>query len=72
MEGIKNPIVFISYAWSGDDHMDWIINLASRLKSDGVEVVLDRWKLKTGDDKYAFMERMMDMVDHFKEQSEAN
>ena len=39
--------------------MDWIIGLASRLKSDGVEVVLDRWKLKAGDDKYAFMERMV-------------
>lgn len=59
MECEKNPSVFISYAWSGDDHMDWIINLASRLKSDGVEVVLDRWKLKAGDDKYAFMERMV-------------
>ena len=59
MKGEKNPSVFISYAWSGEDHMDWIINLASRLKSDGVEVVLDRWKLKAGDDKYAFMERMI-------------
>lgn len=59
MEGEKNPSVFISYAWSGEDHMDWIINLASRLKADGVEVVLDRWKLKAGDDKYAFMERMV-------------
>lgn len=59
MNGIKNPSVFISYAWSGDDHMDWIINLASRLKSDGVEVVNDWWKLKVGDDKYAFVERMV-------------
>ena len=59
MDDTKNPSVFISYAWSGDDHLDWVINLASRLKSDGVEVVLDRWKLKAGDDKYAFMERMV-------------
>lgn len=59
MDDIKNPRVFISYAWSGDDQMNWVINLASRLKSDGVEVILDRWKLKAGDDKYAFMERMI-------------
>ena len=31
--------------------------MAQRLVSHGVDVVLDKWDLKEGQDKYAFMER---------------
>jgi len=48
------PKVFISYAWSNTER---VIELAQRLKNDGVEVILDKWKLKEGQDKYAFMEQ---------------
>lgn len=48
------PKVFISYAWSNTER---VIELAQRLKNDGVDVVLDKWKLKEGQDKYAFMEQ---------------
>ena len=48
------PKTFISYAWGSDD---LVLELAQRLVSDGVDVVLDKWELKEGQDKYAFMER---------------
>lgn len=35
--------------------MEW----AERLVADGVNVVLDKWDLKEGNDKFAFMERMV-------------
>jgi hypothetical protein len=48
------PKVFISYSWSNSDR---VLDLAQRLMSDGIDVVLDVWELKEGQDKYAFMER---------------
>ena len=53
------PKVFISYSWSSEDHEAWVVEFASRLRSDGVDVVLDKWDLREGQDKYAFMERMV-------------
>lgn len=54
---IKHPRVFISYAWGTDEYNEKVILLATDLKRDGVEVVLDRWQLKEGNDTYAFMEK---------------
>jgi hypothetical protein len=51
--------VFISYSWTNPAHEDWVINLAERLVSDGVDVVIDKWDLKEGQDKYDFMETMV-------------
>jgi len=48
--------VFISYSWSSPNHEDWVINLAEKLISDGIDVVLDKWDLKEGHDLYDFME----------------
>ncbi len=48
------PKVFISYSWTSEER---VIELAQRLKNDGIDVVLDKWKLKEGQDKYAFMEQ---------------
>jgi hypothetical protein len=50
----KIPKIFISYSWSSEQI---VLELAQRLMSHGVEVVLDKWELKEGQDKYAFMER---------------
>ena len=33
--------------------------MAEKLSADGVHVILDKWDLKEGQDKYAFMERMV-------------
>ena len=38
---IVTPKVFISYSWPVTDR---VIKLAERLKSDGVTVVIDKWK----------------------------
>lgn len=52
--------VFISYSWTNDFHEKWVYELAERLVSEGgVDVVLDKWDLKQGQDKYAFMESMV-------------
>lgn len=55
----KIPKIFISYSWTTPQHEDWVINFAERLVSDGVEVVIDKWNLKEGHDKYNFMETMV-------------
>lgn len=54
-----NPRVFISYSWSSPEHRDLIRQWAEQMVADGVDVVLDVWDLKEGDDKYAFMEKMV-------------
>lgn len=52
----KIPKIFISYSWS-KDALALVLDLANRLVSHGVDVVLDKWDLKEGNDKYKFMER---------------
>lgn len=52
----KEPSVFISYSWTTTEHEDWVITLAKRLELAGFRVVLDKWDLKRGHDKYHFME----------------
>ncbi len=54
MKTDKIPKIFISYSWSSDT---LVLPLAERLVSHGVDVILDKWDLKEGQDKYAFMEQ---------------
>lgn len=56
---MKKPKVFISYSWTSSAHQDLVREWAERLVSDGIDVVLDLWDLKEGQDKYHFMERMV-------------
>ncbi|MCX2809619.1 TIR domain-containing protein [Bacillus sp. ChL18] len=57
---IRRPKVFISYCWTSPEHEEWVLDLAIRLsEGNGIEVVLDKWDLKEGQDKYAFMESMV-------------
>lgn len=52
------PKAFISYAWSGKEHQEKVLTLANNLVgTHGVDIVLDEWDLKRGQDKYHFMER---------------
>lgn len=62
----KKPRVFISYSWSTPGHCDRIRSYAERLVNDGIDVILDQWDLSEGQDKYAFMEKMVtdDTVTH--------
>jgi hypothetical protein len=59
MKQITPPKIFISYSWTSPEHVNAVIALAERLVSDGVDVLLDKWDLKEGQDKYAYMEKMV-------------
>jgi hypothetical protein len=59
MEQPNNPKIFISYSWTSQEHQNAVLSLAERLVNDGVEVLLDKWDLKEGQDKYAYMEKMV-------------
>lgn len=59
----ETPKIFISYSWTTPKHEDWVINLAERLVSDGIDVVIDKWNLKEGHDKIDFMESMVKSTD---------
>lgn len=50
-------LAFVSYSWNSTAHIDWVLQLATRLRSDGVDLVLDRWDTPLGSDLSLFMER---------------
>jgi hypothetical protein len=56
--------VFISYSWDNDDHKNWVRGLATRLRSDGIDVTLDQWHLVPGDQLPEFMERSVRESDY--------
>lgn len=56
---LDTPKVFISYSWRPVTHKQKTIELAKRLSNDGVHVIIDEWDLKEGQDKYQFMEQMV-------------
>ena len=57
MSDMTNPKAFVSYSWDDDNHKKWVAQLATRLRHDGVEVILDQWHLIPGDQLPEFMER---------------
>lgn len=54
-----NSKIFVSYSWHPEENKIRVQQLARRLMSDGVDVILDVWSLKDGQDKYVFMEKMV-------------
>jgi hypothetical protein len=54
-----NPKLFISYSWTSPDHEQWVLNLATELRENGIDVILDKWDLKEGQDANVFMEKMV-------------
>ena len=53
------PKAFISYSWTSHAHQSIVKHWAERLLADGVDVVMDIFDLKEGNDKYVFMEKMV-------------
>ncbi|CAH1538614.1 SEFIR domain protein [Vibrio owensii] len=51
------PKVFISYSHDDEKHKQWVLQLSTRLRANGVDVILDRWNLRLGQDLPAFMEQ---------------
>lgn len=47
----------MSYSHDDDEHSDWVLQLASRLRGNGVDVCLDRWDVTLGGNLSLFMER---------------
>jgi hypothetical protein len=55
--------VFISYSHDSQDHKKWVLQFATRLRSSGIDAVLDQWDLKPGDDLTHFMETHLSQSD---------
>ena len=53
---LKTPNAFVSYSWDNEAHKTWVADLSTRLRGDGVNVVLDRWATAPGDQLPQFME----------------
>ncbi len=47
----------MSYSHDGEEHADWVLKLATRLRGNGVDVCLDRWDVTLGGNLSLFMER---------------
>jgi hypothetical protein len=50
------PKVFVSYSHDSQDHKKWVLDLATRLRNNGVDAIIDQWELQPGDDLPHFME----------------
>lgn len=55
--------VFISYSHDSDAHKDWVRGLGEYLLANGIEVLLDQWDVRLGDDLPAFMESAIRKTD---------
>ena len=52
-----HPKVFISYSWDDEAHKEWVRQLATQLRAEGVDARLDHWHAVPGDQLPEFMER---------------
>ncbi|HLA75634.1 MAG TPA: toll/interleukin-1 receptor domain-containing protein, partial [Gammaproteobacteria bacterium] len=50
------PIVFISYSHDSPEHKQWVLSLATDLRDNGIDAILDRWELVPGQDVTVFMQ----------------
>ena len=50
---IEKPKVFISYAWGSQEYQNKVLSFARDLVGVGIDVLLDKWDLKEGNDTYA-------------------
>ncbi len=53
------PKVSGSYAWEDEEHMRWVGDFAARLRGDGVEVSLDQWIARLGEQLPELMENLV-------------
>lgn len=56
MNDRQPPRAFVSYAWESTELKTWVKSLSTRLRQDGVEVLLDQWAVAPGDQLPSFME----------------
>ncbi len=60
---MNEPIVFISYSHESDQHLEWVLRLATDLRARGIDAILDQWDLSPGQDAVAFMEQSIARAD---------
>lgn len=60
---IKNPRVFISYTSKDPDNKNWVKQLVSKLRSNGVDACIDMYDLKPGEDLPQWMTNQLIMAD---------
>jgi hypothetical protein len=58
------PKVFISYSHDSTDHKKWVMNLATRLRNNGIDAIIDQWELGPGGDIPSFMEEYVKNSDY--------
>jgi TIR domain len=51
------PRAFISYSHDSPEHKRWVLQFATRLRSSGIDAILDQWELEPGADIPQFMEQ---------------
>jgi hypothetical protein len=59
INSLEHSKIFISYAWTNQEYIKRILELAEHLMADGIETIIDQWDLEKGQDKYVFMEKMV-------------
>ena len=57
------PKVFISYSHDSDSHKSWVKEIATYLRSNGIDAILDQWVLSLGSDLAKFMEHGLSQSD---------
>lgn len=58
-DNLTPPKAFVSYSWSSPEHEHRVLDLARDLRESGVDVILDKWDLREGQEASAFMEKMV-------------
>lgn len=61
---MSTPKVFISYSHDSQEHKKWVLDLATRLRNNGVDAIIDQWELRPGDDLPHFMESHLADADY--------
>jgi hypothetical protein len=59
----RNPLIFISYTWDDEPHKEWVLKLANRFISEGIDAIIDRHELRPGRNMPHFMERAIAKAD---------
>jgi hypothetical protein len=59
----RPPKVFISYSWDSPEHRQWVTALGTFLRQRGIDVILDQWHVRGGDDLAVFMEQSLRVSD---------
>jgi hypothetical protein len=60
---MKIPKAFISYSHDTLEHKKWVLELATRLRNNGIDAILDQFELQPGADVPHFMETNLASAD---------